>query len=82
MGQVNLVRNINIKQLGPSLLNPTKVYQKFASKWAKMIWSILSFFFKKKDLMGQVTWSIMYMKKRLRKNDYFQFSQHEQVETR
>ena len=72
MGQVNLVRNINIKQLGPSLLNPTKVCQKFASKWAKMIWSILSFFFKKKkDLMGQVTWSIMYMKKKAEEKRLF-----------
>ena len=54
VGQVNLVRNINIKQLGPSLLNPTKVYQKFASKWAKMIWSILSFLKKKKRSNGPI----------------------------
>ena len=41
----------------------------------------LYLFLEKKDLMGQVTWPIMCMKKRLRKNDYFQFSQSGQVET-
>ena len=47
MGQVNLVRNINIKQLVPSLLDLTKVYQNFVSKWT-MTWRII-FIFKKKS---------------------------------
>ena len=77
----HLFQNINIKQLGPSILGQTKGYQKFVSKWLKTTWPILSIFLKK-DLMGQVTWPIMCMKNRMRKNDYFQFSHHGQVETR